>query len=88
MALSEAQIQKNKEAHKEAKLKTYREDRAAKLKTYREDRAAKLKKYRQAKEAGVNPDTLPLDFKVGGKVYKVDNSGQQMVAKQYGGKVK
>ena len=24
----------------------------------------------------------------GGKVYKVDNSGQQMVAKQYGGKVK
>ena len=77
MALSDAQIQKNKEAHKEAKLKTYREDRAA-----------KLKKYRQAKEAGVNPDTLPLDFKVGGKVYKVDNSGQQMVAKQYGGKIK
>ena len=26
--------------------------------------------------------------KTGGKVYKVDNSGQQMVAKQYGGKVK
>jgi len=25
---------------------------------------------------------------MGGKVYKVDNSGQQMVAKQYGGKVK
>jgi hypothetical protein len=25
---------------------------------------------------------------MGGKVYKVNNSGQQMVAKQYGGKVK
>jgi len=25
--------------------------------------------------------------KMGGKVYKVDNSGQQMVAKQYGGKI-
>jgi len=25
---------------------------------------------------------------MGGKVYKVDNSGQHMVAKQYGGKVK
>ena len=24
---------------------------------------------------------------MGGKVYKVDNSGQQMVAKQYGGKI-
>jgi len=27
------------------------------------------------------------DMKSGGKVYKVDNSGQLMVAKQYGGKV-
>ena len=42
----------------------------------------------KAREAGVNPDTLPLDFKAGGKVYKVNNSGQQMVAKQYGGKIK
>ena len=25
------------------------------------------------------------DMKSGGKIYKVDNSGQQIVAKQYGG---
>ena len=27
------------------------------------------------------------DMKSGGKIYKVENSGQQIVAKQYGGKV-
>jgi hypothetical protein len=31
---------------------------------------------------------IPRPRAKGGKVYKVDNSGQQMVAKQYGGKVK
>ena len=39
--------------------------------------ADKVAKYERAKKKSM-----------GGKVYKVDNSGQQMVAKQYGGKIK
>ena len=42
------------------------------------------------KKLGTSGSLRPIGtrFKTGGKVYKVDNLGQQIVAKQYGGKVK
>ena len=44
-----------------------------------------LEKIRKKLRKPRGPSLIPV--KHGGKVYKVDNSGQHLVAKQYGGKV-
>jgi hypothetical protein len=80
MALSQGAIKRNRKANKEAKLKKYRE-------------AKNKNKVKKPMPFGLMGITKKMGGKVtkrpmGGKVYKVNNSGQQMVAKQYGGKVK
>ena len=62
-----------------------------KRKNYLEKTRSKLRKSKRKSGLGkqiFKKSTPPTQASTGGKVYKVDNSGQQIVAKQYGGKVK
>ena len=62
--------------------------RVKEAKTPKGKKLAKEKLMQKEGAAIIKGVSYPKNMKSGGKVYKVDNSGQQIVAKQYGGKVK
>ena len=85
MALSETQIQKNKEANKAANIKKLREDRANKLKKLREDRANKLRQLqedRANKLRQLQEDKEVVNKKRGRKVMTKKTSATTTLQKQ------
>ena len=62
-----------------------------KRKNYLEKTRSKLRKSKSKSGLGkqiFKKSTPPTQASTGGKVYKVDNSGQMMVQRMYGGKIK